>query len=160
MRPCKHCKKDFEPESLEVFCSVDCTVAGNSQSREAGASGYKGGGFPDGPNAGSYGRDDRLAVASREIDEDEFQEMVCKRATELGWKWFHVRITRQSKAGWFDLVLWRERVLFVELKDETGKATADQLNLADDFRLANAEVYLWRPSQWQEIEDALRRRDV
>lgn len=144
---CRCCLQPFEPDGLAIYCSPGCASEGNSRPREQGVkTAEAGGGFA-------------IAVVKESPgwSEAEFQEAVCKRAEELGWKWFHVRITRQSKAGWFDLVLWRDRVVFAELKDETGTATADQLNLQDDFKLANAEVYLWRPSDWSEIEEVLQR---
>jgi len=66
---------------------------------------------------------------------------------------------------WFpDLVLVRPpEIVFAELKTETGRVSVEQQawladlehvaqHFGDDF-----DVYLWRPSDWDEINDRLAR---
>lgn len=62
----------------------------------------------------------------RSMTEDDLLVAVTEAATNLGWKWHHVR--RSDKAltmgdpGFPDLCMVRGvRLLFVELKTETGK---------------------------------------
>ena len=48
------------------------------------------------------------------------------------------------------------RVVFAELKRETGKLTPAQTEWLDDLAAAGVETYLWRPSMIDEIADAAR----
>ncbi len=89
------------------------------------------------------------------IDEATFQRMVTDLADENGWGWFHPTISKRSKDGWPDLVLWRERILFRELKDETGQPTAAQLTVIDGLKAAGADTGIWRPSDWESIVEVL-----
>lgn len=145
MRACRFCNKDFEPEAFEVFCSPDCTSAGNSRPRESGVKSEAGSG---------------LAVAvvkeSPGWSEDEFQTEFVALFKRQGWKGYHPFDSRKSVAGYPDWTLVRDRVVWIELKTEEGVASADQLNWIDDLKKAGAEVYLFRPSDWQEIAEVLK----
>lgn len=83
--------------------------------------------------------------------EKQFQAEVIKEAKRRGWRCFHVHDSRKSEAGWPDLVLVRDRVVFAELKSEGGRLTADQKTWVELLGGAGAEVYVWRPSSWPEI---------
>lgn len=137
MRKCRTCLKDFEPESFEVYCSADCSSTGNSASRELTT------------------RQDGFQIAvvkeTPGWSEGEFQEAIEKIAKEKGWQWYHTRDSRKSRRGWPDLVLWRDRIVYMELKDEDGVASADQLTTIEQLKAAGGEVYLFRPSDWLEI---------
>lgn len=141
MRECRNCLKPFEPEAFEVFCSVDCTSAGNSRNRESSVKG-----------------DFKVAIVkeSQGWSEDEFQEELLKKAKLLGWSHYHTRDSRKSVAGFPDLTLWRDRVIFAELKDEDGRPSAAQLTVMEGLKAAGAEVYLWKPHQWSEIMEILK----
>lgn len=97
------------------------------------------------------------------MTEDQFLEAVAKRARDLGWVLHHDR--RSDKAlqmgdrGFPDLVLARERVLWVELKDETGKLRPEQVEWRDRLIGAGMDWRLWRPREWSsgEIERILSR---
>jgi hypothetical protein len=95
----------------------------------------------------------------RATTEDELLTAVVQWADLRGWLIHHDRRSdraiQQGDAGFPDLVLARDRrVLFVELKNETGKATTEQmawiLAIAGQDpgarREGHPEVYLWRPS--------------
>lgn len=75
-----------------------------------------------------------------------------------GWVLYHTHDSRRSPAGFPDLVLVRERVVFAELKAEKGRVTPEQLAWLGRLWQAGAEAYLWRPSGWPEIERLLGRR--
>ena len=47
-------------------------------------------------------------------------------------------------------------MLFVELKRQNGKATAQQDVWLEALKAAGQEVYLWRPSDWDALEAVLR----
>ena len=118
------------------------------------------------------------------LTERDFQRSVTDLAELLGWLWVHPRAGRTIDSwrtpmsgplgqGWPDLVLIhpvRRRLLFVELKTDTGKLTAHQERVLELLRrltiepveqafagpLARVEVHVWRPKDWSLIEATLR----
>ena len=92
------------------------------------------------------------------ITEKAFQEAVIEAASYLGWRHFHPYEMRKSDPGWPDLVLVRPpRLLFVELKSENGKVTdAQQEWMYVLTGVPGVEVYVWRPLDWDLIEEMLR----
>jgi hypothetical protein len=91
------------------------------------------------------------------VSEKEFQQTVLELAAYLGWHCFHVFDSRRSPAGFPDLVMVRgRRVIFAELKREGEKPTEEQQRWLEALAATDAvETYLWRPSDWPEIEQAL-----
>ena len=103
------------------------------------------------------------------LTERDFQKQITDLAELLGWLWVHPRAGRTIDSwrtpmsgplgqGWPDLVLIhpvRRRLLFVELKTDTGKLTAHQERVLELLRLV-APVHVWRPAMWPEIEATLR----
>lgn len=81
-------------------------------------------------------------------------------ATQLGWHSHWTFDSRGSAHGFPDRTVCKDRVIFVELKREltTSKSvnrqrqpTAMQVEWLDRLARAGAEVYLWRPSDLDEI---------
>lgn len=133
-----------------------------------------------------------MANRFNEISEKAFQAQVTGLAQLLGWYWLHVSHSPQVKGGvvtryttpttgplgkgWFDLVLTREkRLIFAELKSETGKVSPEQARVHEVFRplvvnrysfspglgfnvlaLPQIEMFVWKPSDIEEIERILR----
>lgn len=111
----------------------------------------------------------RMSTTPR-LSERDFQRQVTELAELRGWEWFHVRPGRTKDswrtptsgtmaAGWPDLVLVRARdgqVIYAELKQEQGKMTDRQLAVLGTLELAGARVYVWRPSNFNDIESVLR----
>jgi hypothetical protein len=117
-----------------------------------------------------------LAVAG--VTETEFQRQVTDLAELLGWSWVHFRSAQTSKGwrtpvsgplgkGWVDLVLVRVRdgrLMFVELKADKGKVSADQAAvLAVLEETAHFDVdgpgwstHVWRPADFDEIVKVLQ----
>lgn len=130
------------------------------------------------------------------MTEADFQRTVIDAAQALGWMCAHFR-PAQTAQGWRtavsadgkgfpDLVLVRDRVLFIELKADRGKQTADQrawqhqihraLNRWHDgvtleipaaaampfsMRVAAPFTYhVWRPRDWSWIESTLRGEEL
>lgn len=124
----------------------------------------------------------------REISEKAFQLQVTGLAQLLNWHWLHVSHSPQVNRGivtkyttpthgtlgkgWPDLILIREkdkRIIFAELKSETGKPSPEQERVLSILRSLDwhhtgvaplmdspaVEVYLWRPSDIEEIERIL-----
>lgn len=79
----------------------------------------------------------------------------------LGWRLcYHTLRSRGSQPGFPDRVIVRDRVIFVELKRElTGKKSEDKNRVPSETQVdwltglakGGAEVYLWRPSDLDEI---------
>ena len=102
------------------------------------------------------------------MTEAAFQTCVMDLARWTGWRTFHPRTVKTAtgghltafsgEAGFPDLVLVHPKrgVLFVELKTDTGKLTHHQEQWATDLVAADAEYYVWRPKDWEEIKKRLR----
>ena len=90
--------------------------------------------------------------------ERQFQEAVIQYAELQGWLVYHTFDSRRSAAGFPDLVMVRgTRIVFAELKAENGRESKAQAKWSDALSMATSEVWLWRPSDWPEIEMVLRR---
>jgi hypothetical protein len=86
------------------------------------------------------------------ITERAFQAQVIAIAKILGWRCYHTHDSRRSQAGFPDLVLVRRaRLIFAELKSESGKVKPEQDAWIAALRAAGQKAYLWRPSHWHEI---------
>lgn len=131
---------------------------------------------PDSPRGKPRGPG-RVATTARlpaqeprpEITEAHFQQQVIALAQLCGWRVFHARPARTKDGQWrtpvagdgkgfFDLVLMRERVIFAELKTNKGTLTRDQHDWREAATRAGATAEVWRPRDWNQIEDTLSRR--
>jgi len=95
-----------------------------------------------------------------EVREDELQRSILDLAGLQGWMAFHVLDSRGSTGpGFPDLVLARApRLLFRELKRVKGVVTAQQQRWLDELgRCTEVSAGVWRPGDWETIEEALRR---
>lgn len=101
--------------------------------------------------------------------EEALLRQILAYARLRGWRSVHFRPARLydgngwrtavsgDGAGFPDLVLVRgDRLVFAELKSETGQLTAEQEAWRDALRATHGECYLWRPSDWPQIEEVLR----
>lgn len=108
------------------------------------------------------------------VTEEQFKGWVIEIAKLFKWRIHHDRPAR-TKHGWRtaiegdpgfpDLVLARRgRIIFAELKSETGSLTPAQRewlkNLLGDRTVGDddegIEAYVWRPSDRRSIEETLR----
>jgi len=107
---------------------------------------------------------------SRNMSERDLLGCVIDTARVFGWRVAHFR-PAQTKHGWRtavggdgagfpDLVLVRDRVLFVELKVGRNTLAAEQAEWARYLDAAGAEHYVWTEHDWFSgvIESRLRRR--
>ena len=108
------------------------------------------------------------------MTEADFQRNVIQLAALLGWRVALFRPARTTKGwrtpmqgdpGYLDLTLARRgRVVIAELKSETGRLTADQKAWIDALTGspahtrdgAGVEVYVWRPSDIDQIGRILK----
>jgi hypothetical protein len=106
-------------------------------------------------------------VLAAQMPERDLQDAVIKLARLLGWRSAHFR-PAMTKFGWRtavqgdgkgfpDTILVRgERFIVAELKAERGKIAPEQQEWLDDWRRVGAEVYVWRPSDLEQIAAVLR----
>lgn len=105
---------------------------------------------------------------SRRETEADFQTYVIDLAHLYKWRVAHFRTARTEKGwrtpvsadgkGFPDLVLVRDRVIYAELKSDSGRLSSEQEAWLEDLAAAGAETYVWRPSDRTAVEAALRWR--
>ena len=90
--------------------------------------------------------------------EKAFMAQVLEAARLFGWEAYHPWLSKFSPRGFPDLVLCRPpRLIFAELKTETGKVTGPQQRWLDLIGSCPAvAVYLWRPDDLDTIVGILR----
>lgn len=109
----------------------------------------------------------------RKITEKQFQEQLRKAALIHGWRYYHPWLSIHSTGGYPDCTLLhakKRRLIFVELKADGKDLRPDQQAWIDDLRLLSGsladgrenpvvdiEVYVWHPSDIDEIWEILRR---
>ena len=112
------------------------------------------------------------------MTEAQFQRSVIELAQLNGWKVAHFRPAQNGKGAWRtpvaadgagfpDLVLVRDRVIFAELKTNTGRVSPAQREWLDALtraganthKAASVETVVWRPEDWHEILAALNTRE-
>ena len=108
--------------------------------------------------------------ALRDITEDEWRDQVIDVAHTFGWSVAYFRPARTERGwrtpvgadgkGWLDLTLVRERVIFAGLKRETGELEPEQEEWKLRLEGACQEVYVWRPSDVDEVIATLRRQGM
>ena len=110
--------------------------------------------------------------AMPKLSEAGWLAQVLELAELYRWQWHHDNDSRrevvsggesklvgdQDAADFPDLVLWRDRVIFRELKSDTGTLTPGQRRCLEALRLAGADVDVWRPRDLDRVQDELYRR--
>jgi len=94
-------------------------------------------------------------------------EQVTSLAERMHWDWVHFR-PAQTEQGWRtpvsgtlgkgypDLLLCKAgRLLFRELKSDTGRISDEQRAVLDTLREAGADACVWRPRDWDEVVEVL-----
>ncbi|MGH2878933.1 MAG: VRR-NUC domain-containing protein [Solirubrobacteraceae bacterium] len=107
---------------------------------------------------GSFVGEGLVSVQALKQTEKQFQTAVVEYAELNGWLVYHTYDSRRSNPGFPDLVMARGyRLVFAELKSEKGRESRAQTEWLDALGRATPEVWLWRPSDWPEIEGVLAR---
>jgi hypothetical protein len=94
-------------------------------------------------------------MAKTAVTEKAWQATVLEAARTCGWLVYHTHNSRRSQPGFPDLVLVRDRVIFVELKAEDGKLSHAQADWLAALGRAGADVHCWRPSDWDLVSATL-----
>ena len=85
------------------------------------------------------------------MTEKQFQTQVVMVAKANGWLVYHPYDSRRSAPGFPDLVLVRDRVLYRELKTNTGRVSKAQQEWGDALTKAGADFKVWRPRDMKAI---------
>lgn len=92
------------------------------------------------------------------ISEQAWQVQLLELATLYGWRNYHPYDSRRSVPGWPDLVLVRPpELLYVELKTDKGRVSPAQKVWLYDLARCGCEVYVWRPAQFEQIHERLKK---
>ncbi|WP_430600318.1 VRR-NUC domain-containing protein [Brevibacterium sp. K72] len=105
--------------------------------------------------------EDYRALQAKAMSERQLQELIIDLAKRMGWLSFHDYDSRRSTPGFPDLVMVhprQRRILWRELKSETGTTRAEQKAWISALSLVGADVDVWRPRDWVSgrIEKELR----
>lgn len=92
--------------------------------------------------------------------EAAWKSKVTQAARLCGWLTYHTYDSRRSDEGFPDLVLVRERVIFAELKTNAKQSKLSNMQVVwkQSLEDAGAEIYVWRPADWDEITKLLAKR--
>lgn len=92
-----------------------------------------------------------------ELTERDWQQQIKALAVIYHWKYYHTWTSIHSPRGFIDVVMVRgNRLIFAELKSAQGKLTAYQQEWIEALTATSAEVYVWRPSDFNVICEILR----
>lgn len=91
--------------------------------------------------------------------EAAFQAQVEQLGAFYGWRVYHTHDSRRSNPGFPDPVLVRDdELIFAELKTEKGRVRPEQAAwIAALHAVPAVDTYLWRPSDFDEINARLSR---
>lgn len=92
--------------------------------------------------------------------EAEFQQAIKEYAMLNGWIFYHTRNSLGSDKGFPDTALVRpgDALILAELKTLKGRPTPEQKDwLLSLGQVTRVETYLWKPDNWDFIEERLRR---
>lgn len=91
------------------------------------------------------------------ITETQFRQQVIDLAKVFGFKTYFTWTSIHSPKGFPDLVLRKPpRIIFAELKTDKGIVTPAQQEWHDDLIACGQEAYIWRPSDFEKIVEALK----
>jgi hypothetical protein len=103
----------------------------------------------------------RKKQAPEELSEKQWSQQFKGLFTVLGWVGYHPYLSIHSERGWPDwslVHLTTKRLIFVELKKESGKLSDSQIRWRDLLEATGQEWYCLKPSQFDEAAEILRAR--
>lgn len=80
------------------------------------------------------------------MTEAQLQAAVTDLCKYYGLLWFHPYDSRRSVPGYPDLTIAGTRVIFRELKSQTGRLSPHQVKWAARLEAARADMAIWRPA--------------
>lgn len=96
------------------------------------------------------------AVVWQHTTEQQWADAVVRWAKRNGWRVYFTRWSLRSPAGFPDLVLCRPpRLIFVELKRESGRTTPKQDEWLADLQACGFLAEVWRPHDETRVQKIL-----
>ncbi len=156
------------PWHLEAVTHAVNFARGNAPTAILHRSGACKRGHPQGVGLSYYNGDGNIAYCikcriERRETEREFLDQVIALAKLNGWRTAHFRPAQKKNGQWVtavqgdgkgfpDLVLLKgDRILCVELKTNTGEATAAQREWLVALNRAGVPACIWKPKDWEFI---------
>jgi len=102
----------------------------------------------------------KAAILPDDMTEKVWQQSVSDLFRSLGWRGYHTLRSKGSQPGYPDLTLAhpvQRRVMWLELKSETGTVSDKQREWIRTLADAGAEVYVVRPRHYQALASVLLR---
>jgi len=96
-------------------------------------------------------------MSNNPISEKDFRQQILDLAELCGWKCYFTWNSIHSPAGFPDLILVREKIIFAEIKSEKGKLSDAQKEWRDALENTGGEYYCWKPSDWETMVGILKR---
>ena len=91
------------------------------------------------------------------MTETELMARVVDACHQLDLKVYYVPDSRRGYPGFPDLMILGRKMLFRELKSQTGRLTPAQAEWLAGLRRAGCDANVWRPEHWPgEITAALQ----
>lgn len=100
----------------------------------------------------------RVSPAILAMSEEQLLANIKTLAALTGWRFYHTHDSQHSAAGFPDVVLLsarQRRLIYAELKRESGRLSQAQEYWVGDLRALGCEVAVWRPRHW--FDDTIRR---
>jgi hypothetical protein len=96
------------------------------------------------------------------VTESEWSGVVADVARLAGFELrYHTFRSKRSAHGFPDWVLVstrQQRVVFAELKSETGRVSHEQERWITALKLCGVEAYVWRPGDFDQVAEILTGR--
>ena len=110
---------------------------------------------------------DSTAKIEMLISEKDFLKTIIDYAHLRGWSIAHFRTSMTQSGRWAtavqadgagfpDLVIVREKVIYAEVKANKGRLSPDQVEWRERLLGAHQTYYCWMPSDWDFIVELLR----
>jgi len=97
-----------------------------------------------------------MPTVGEAISEKQFERQVKDAASLFRHEYYHTQRSQWSPAGFPDCVMVRETVIYAELKSEKGKLSEDQRRWLLALCRAGQRVFVWKPSNLDQIIEVLR----
>lgn len=99
----------------------------------------------------------KSSIADKLMTERDLEYFVRDVAKTFGWHYHHTWLSIHSSAGYPDDTMIKDgRLIIAELKSEKGQPTPEQYFWLEELaEVPGIEVFLWRPSDRDEIIETL-----
>ncbi len=97
-----------------------------------------------------------MTAVRQALTEAQWQQRVVDLARLRGWWVWHDHDSRRNLAGLPDLLLVRDRQVWAELKTDRGRLRPEQDATIRRLLAAGAEVHIWKPADWDAVQELLR----